>query len=186
MLSFRNLDILELQASASVDTGARLFHLSPHPVTGGDAQLSGKLRTQTKIRTEDSEFEASLAAALVVFAAGAIVLTLSVSASRRHWPRSAKASPKSSSVWLRRLLLEVIRFEEALGVVLPFLGIGFGQIGHAEALEDMEHIAAVLGIVQDNVETRAAIGLRVVVVVNENSSNRCSSRIRRARSAKTS
>ena len=45
--------------------------------------------------------------------------------------------------------------------------IDFGQVGHAEAFEDMQRLGAVLRVVQDDVQDRAAERLARVVVVDE-------------------
>src|SRR5690606_31542501 len=55
----------------------------------------------------------------------------------------------------------------AAGHVLPFLGIAVRQVGHAEPLEDVQRLAAVPGVVVDDVDDRCAVGLREVVVVAE-------------------
>jgi hypothetical protein len=49
--------------------------LETRPVTGGDATLTGKLRARVKIKSQDNDFEASLATAIAVTAAGAVFLS---------------------------------------------------------------------------------------------------------------
>lgn len=49
--------------------------LETRPVTGGDAKLTGKLRARVKIKSQDNEFEASLATLITVTAAGAVFLS---------------------------------------------------------------------------------------------------------------
>ena len=45
--------------------------------------------------------------------------------------------------------------------------IDFGQVGHTEAFEDMQRLGAVLRVVEDDVEDRAAERHVRAVVVNE-------------------
>jgi len=59
--------------------------------------------------------------------------------------------------------------------------IDFGQVGHAEAFE---RLAAVLRVVEDDVDDRAAERHALAEVVDEGASRRCSSRTRRARVVK--
>ncbi len=58
---------------------------------------------------------------------------------------------------------------DALGCVrpLPLLGIGFWQIGDAEAFKHVPDLAAVLGVVQDDVEDRGAATHPLAIVIGE-------------------